>query len=190
MNQTINDKVLIQIYNKIMFRTAFMWAYYGLMRISEYTKSQHVVKAKDVQLSRDKRKLKLYLRSSKTHDTGMKPQEIKIEEDDNILNCFSPLEETRKFLEIRPAYQNNEEQFFVYRNREPLTAQDIRNLLKYLIKKLNLNADLYDTHSFRIGRATDLFKMNYSIEEIKQKGRWKIQHSISIFEMSEVDNCL
>ena len=44
---------------------------------------------------------------------------------------------------------------------------------KKSIKKLNLDCRLYNTHSFRIGRCSDLLKMGVPIEKIKLMGRWK-----------------
>ena len=41
------------------------------------------------------------------------------------------------------------------------------------ISQLGLEGALYDTHSLRIGQATDLLKANVPIDEIKRKGRWK-----------------
>ena len=55
-----------QVYLHIMYKALFAIAYYGLMRISEVTQSDHVVKAKDVHLALNKCKLKLVLYSSKT----------------------------------------------------------------------------------------------------------------------------
>ena len=38
---------------------------------------------------------------------------------------------------------------------------------------VDLNPLQYDTHSFRIGRATDLSKGGRSLSKIKRAGRWK-----------------
>ena len=46
-------------------------------------------------------------------------------------------------------------------------------MLYTILKRLNLEPGLYGMHSFRIGRATDLIKFNYSIEEVKLMGRWR-----------------
>ena len=46
-------------------------------------------------------------------------------------------------------------------------------ILRQILSNLNVDAQLYDTHSLRIGRTSDLFKAGWSIEKIKIFGRWK-----------------
>ena len=48
----------------------FATAYYGLFRVGEITDSQHAVKACDVHIGVNKRKLLFILRTSKTHTEG------------------------------------------------------------------------------------------------------------------------
>ena len=54
-----------------------------------------------------------------------------------------------------------------------MTADQTRQLLRKMLSSFGLNAELYDMHSLRIGRASDLIKQNYSIEQVKRMGRWK-----------------
>ena len=159
-------------YEKCMFKTAFAMAYYGMMRIGELTLSEHAVKAKDVHISKNKKKLLAVLYSSKTHGRNSKPQQIEIEPD-HPPRIFCPVEEANQFSNIRPGYLEENEQFLVYPDRQPLTSNEVRSLLRKLIGNLKLDATLYDTHSFRIGRATDLFKWGVSVEKIKKRGRWE-----------------
>ena len=67
-----------QPYLQTMYKALFALSYYGMMRVSEVTLSDHVVKAKDVHSALNKDKLLLMLYSSKTHTKGMRPQKIKI----------------------------------------------------------------------------------------------------------------
>ena len=69
-----------------MYRALFVTAYFGLFRVGELTKSQHMVRACDVHIGTNKRKLMFILRSSKTHGEGDKPQVIKIEAIENAEN--------------------------------------------------------------------------------------------------------
>ena len=57
----------INQYNRLMYTSAFSTAYYGLMRVGEYTSSMHVLKARDVHLADDNLKYMLILHTSKTH---------------------------------------------------------------------------------------------------------------------------
>ena len=158
-----------------LYRTSFMLMYYGLMRIGEITKSEHVVKAKDVFLSENTEKVSLILYTSKTHDRSSRPQIIKIFADNERQDQqnFNPVETIKGYLSNRPAYKSNKEQFLVFNNNAPLLDTHVRVLLKELLRTLNLDADLYNTHSFRIGQATDLRKNKVPVDNIKNKGRWK-----------------
>ena len=57
----------VQDYLITLYRTILLTAYYGLFRVSEITLSPHVLKARDVHIATNKKKLKFVLRSSKTH---------------------------------------------------------------------------------------------------------------------------
>ena len=63
--------------------------------------------------------------------------------------------------------------FFVFKDNSPVTPKHARMLLKCILNQLTLDHTLYGMHSFRIGRTTDLIKLNYSIDEVKLMGRWK-----------------
>ena len=65
------------------------------------------------------------------------------------------------------------EQFFIFRDKSPVTARNARELLKLIIANLGLDNKNYGMHSLRIGRASDLIKYNYSLEEVKRMGHWK-----------------
>ena len=159
-------------FTKLLYRTAFLLMYYGLMRIGEITQSEHVAKAKDVFLAENKSKLTIILYSSKTHDRSNRPQEIKIFPDKKTEN-FDPLTEINQYLHIRPPYRSENEQFLVFPDNTPILDIQVRSMLKRLLSKLNLNENNYNTHSFRIGRATDLQNEKISVDNIKKKGRWK-----------------
>ena len=58
-------------------------------------------------------------------------------------------------------------------DRSPVTPQHLRSLLRKVLERMNLDGNLYDVHSFRIGRTCDLEKFGYTIDQIKAMGRWK-----------------
>ena len=76
-------------------------------------------------------------------------------------------------MHVRGGYDSMQEQFFVFRDGSPVTPKHARTVLKIIINNLGLESRLYGMHSFRIGRTTDLVKLNYSIDQIKMMGRWK-----------------
>ena len=166
-----------RLYEEILFKCLYAITYYGLFRVSEVTKSDHVVKAVDVLKTNDGKKFLFILRSSKTHDKRHRPQKIRIEPNTNKKprsgKFFCPVQLTIEYLEVRPLIHDTQEQFFIFRDGSPVTATQMRSTLKLALRNLHLDPDLYDTHSFRIGRATDLQKLNTPVDTIKALGRWK-----------------
>ena len=165
-------------YEEIMYKCLYLVAYYGLFRISEITCSEHVVKAVDVMKSRCKTKYLFILRSSKTHALSDRPHKIRIEKlqkrkGKTKHKLFCPVEAIDEYIEVRPQILHDEEQFFIFENRVPVMPNDMRRTLKVALRRIGLDADLYDTHSFRIGRATDLQKLGTPIDNIKSLGRWR-----------------
>ena len=174
----IYEKEKQQIYLSNLYRTAFVLGYYGLFRVSEITqtKSGHAVKAIDVHSAQNCQKLLFILHSSKTHGRNSKPQEIKIEAlphacSDKRHHC--PFIIINSYMRLRGGFVNEMENFLVFRDHSPLRAPEFRRVLKLCLSRLGLDSKLYDTHSFRGGRATDMLKMNYTVEEIKKLGRWR-----------------
>ena len=175
------DEDVRKVYLIILYRALFLVMYYGLFRIGEVTLSDHVLKARDVHTGGNKKRILMLLYSSKTRNTGSRPQEIKIEanpiadwmegSDDNVEYC--PVAETRNYISVRPKYKHIDEPFFVYSNNTPVKADEVRQVLRTAIRQLELDPANYDTHSFRIGRATDQFREGISLDKIKKSGRWE-----------------
>ena len=171
-----------QYYLEIMYKTVFLLSYYGLLQIGEVTMSPHVLKARKVEIGQNKDKIWLILFTSKTHGLESKPQQIRILGDDapsieNRINSrkrfFCPFRTTRKYLAMRGDYVDENEQFFIFRDRSPVQLDHVRKVLKLLIQKLNLDPSKFGCHSFRIGRCSELIKLGYSIEAVKRLGRWR-----------------
>ena len=61
----------------------------------------------------------------------------------------------------------------MFKDKSPVGAEPARKLLRKAITFIGLDSALYDMHSLRIGRASDLIKYNYTVEEVQRLGRWK-----------------
>ena len=150
----LEDKFHSQPYLKLLYRTMFTIAYYGLFRIGELTMSQHVMKAKDVHINRKKNKILLVLFSSKTHSSANRPQRVIINTVGTTgKNVCCPFRSTllNDYLTQRGGYDNSREPLFIFRDGTPVTSVNFRSVLKDLLKGLQLNHKLYAPHSFRIG---------------------------------------
>ena len=168
-----------------LYKTLFLIGYYGMFRIGEITRGPHVLKAKDVHLGKNKDKMLFILHSSKAHGKESRPQTVKITatpiherryrhaKSDPNKNYYCPFETASDYLKLRGGYTSIDEQLFVFNNNQPVEPKHLRGVLKKILKKLGLNSQLYNTHSLRIGRATDLMAQGYSIDQIKHLGRWK-----------------
>ena len=182
-----------QPYLEAMYISAYLLQYYGLLRVGEIADSNHTIKATNVHQSKYKStfKLLLVLYSSKTHGAESAPQQIKILGKNAIevvdsenyigrhtmkkqeLGKFCPVEWTRRYIQLRGPTRSITEPLFKLSDGSPLKPTWLRQLLRSILTEFDLQTDLYDTHSFRIGRATDLFKTGVHIDDIKQLGRWK-----------------
>ena len=78
-----------------------------------------------------------------------------------------------QYMEIRGTFDTNTEQFFVFRDGTPVSADNAKEVLKLCLSNIGLEPVHYGMHSFRVGRTTDLIKYNYTIEEVKRMGRWR-----------------
>ena len=188
----IQRKYENQPYLEAMYISAYLLQYYGLLRIGEIVQSNHTIQASNLHESKTSKKLLIVLYTSKTHGLDSPPQQIKIFGKRNIeinderhtnlyilkkheLGKFCPVEWTKRYIQLRGPRepQSINDPLFRLSDKSPLQAAMLRNLLREIINGFNLDGQLYDTHSFRIGRATDLFKSNVSVDNIKHLGRWK-----------------
>ena len=85
---------------------------------------------------------------------------------------FGPFSLMKMFIAERPEVDGDNEPFFIFSDGSPVTPSHARNFLKKVLENLNLDTNLYNCHSFRIGRAVDMQKLGYSISDIQKKGRW------------------
>ena len=86
---------------------------------------------------------------------------------------YCPCKLGRKYFEVRPSWSSEDEQLFIFRDGSPLKSFQLRNMLRTILGELGLNPKLYDVHSFRSGRATDLQIQKYPVDTIKKFGWWK-----------------
>ena len=74
---------------------------------------------------------------------------------------------------------------FTLRNKLPVTRKHYVSTLKSVLSKLKVDPARYNTHSFRIGRATDLAKMGEPDHLIKNAGRWRSNAYLKYIRINE-----
>ena len=151
-----------------LFTVAFHLAYFGLFRISELVvtsqKMAYRALAKsDVIIGENA--ITVRLRYSKTNQCG-RPTYI----------CIPHNEETNQFILSLKSYTkintvNKSPFFFSHANGKPLTRYQFSSVLSKAYKFIGTPSKIL-SHSFQIGRATDLAKQGIPEDKIKQMGRW------------------
>ena len=172
-----------QPYLEKMYIALFSLGYYGLMRIGELTSGTHPVKACNVHVGINKNKILLVLYSSKTHGKESNPQKIKITasrsrsvqstSSSHHSTFFCPFKAVREYLVMRGPYIEDNEPFFVFKDRSAVTPSHVRTMLTKLLKTLGLQEELYSFHSLCGGRSTDLILAGFSITQVRIAGRWR-----------------
>ena len=175
---------LDQQYLEILFKTMFILAYYGLLRVGEIASQKgefcldHAVKTPDVHVGQNKQKILIILYSSKTHGKESLPQKIRIEAVSKTCSSkfshFCPFSLTRKYMELRGPYATRDEQFFMFKHGIPVNPAQVRRVLKTCINHVGLDETMFDMHSMRSGKASDMIKQGASVQEVKFAGRWKL----------------
>ena len=121
----------------------------------------HPIKVTDVHEGRNKQKIQIVLRSSKTHTTANLPQIIKIESNSrkvqkNLIkllddNCHCPYKIVAEYRDAWGGYDSINEEFFVFSNGSPVKPAQVRAVLRKTLEIIGLVSAYYDTHSFCIG---------------------------------------
>ena len=152
--------------DKLMIWAAITMAYFGFLRVSEYT-SSHKTKFdplstllfRDVSVTDDTAQIEI--KASKT-DPFRQGITIRLAANDTML-C--PVHSLLQYLSSRPTFQGP---FFVYRNGTFLTRRDLNQILtQYTGGIANTTS-----HSLRIGAATTAAAMGCPKWLIMSMGRW------------------
>ena len=172
-----------QPYLSLLYTTIISTMYHGLLRISETAGSgTHRILARDVLIGENKRKFLLVLRTSKTHAKDKKPQLIKIAASSRnnssnkkkyLRKLPCPYQLLKLYSKVRGDFAKDTDPFFVHSDHSPVTPLQISRCLQKAVKKAGFNKKLYLSHSLRIGRTCDLYRLGLTVETIKKLGRWR-----------------
>ena len=170
-----------QPYLACLYSAVFYASYYGLLRIGEAVSGTHPICVNDVHIANNKQKILFVLRTSKTHWTDRRPQTVKITSSNKGITSrdrthhpqHCPYDALRKYILLRKPFKSEQEPFFVYNDRSPVTAMNARLVLKRTITDIGLDHKFYSWGGFPAGRATDLVSGRISVETVKEIGRWR-----------------
>lgn len=170
------QSVCCSTYEVKLFTCAFSLAYFALLRVGEFTSvnsntqnSSHCIQLKHIQAHPHKHYLRLTIPHSKTDQVGKTTTFIIHSQP---LAPLCPVKATLDFIECRP-HTPVHHSFLIHLNTKPLTRYQFNSVLQKAIENILPTPGHFGTHSFRIGRATDLALQGTSDSEIQKFGRWK-----------------
>lgn len=162
-------KVTLNNYDTIMYKSLFLLTYYCCLRAGEAVHSNttdHTLCLHQVSASSNSNGNILSINfESYKHSKNLTPRFLL----HNISSSYCPVDATIAFLHIRG---DTPGPLFINKRLVPLHRKNFSNILKKCFSALNLDNTRYNTHSLRIGRATDLDILGVEHEIIKQTGRW------------------
>jgi site-specific recombinase XerD len=151
-------------YETKMIKALFVLMYQALLRISEVTKStknKHNLKPKQIRILRHELQVTFY-----TYKCS-KPVPKTIAVSEQIEVC--PVQMYRRYEKSSTPSRATA---FCHQDGKQLTPSYVRSTLYNIIEDLNLKPSEYNTHSFRIGKATEMYKDGCSDSTIMLAGRW------------------
>ena len=172
--KSICDRLPFVCYNEyeaLMFRTVYLIAYYGLMRIGEIVftsvfQSDRPLQVTDISF-RGKTVVQITIRVAKNNQKG---QPIYLRIPCMPGNTLCPVCCLQNYLTVR---QQQPGQLFIHSNGKPLTRSQFTAVLAKSVQGTIYRSRHIRSHSFRIGRASDLASLGVDVEMIKVMGRWK-----------------
>ena len=158
-------------FTKLLIKTLMSVMYHGCFRISEIASSKfsnHAIQRNDLHFDVkpprvEPEKISLTLRSFK--HSG-EQQTIELMPSDEKRLC--PVRLIWQFLQIRLECPY----FFCDETGKPVTRTFLMQWLRLLVSKSSFSQKRISTHSFRVGRTTDLVLQGASDAYIRHVGRW------------------
>lgn len=157
-------------YEQVMFKCAYLLAFFGLFRIGEfaadtkYKAQKTVIRLEDVAIQGNT--LKITIRFSKTDQKGL-ANGITLKGQVGSLIC--PVQAAKEFLAIRGTKNGA---FFMHYNGTYLSRYQFNSVLASTLKFADPSKPNVKAHSFRIGGATNAMSKGIPYSKIQEMGRW------------------
>ena len=156
-------------FDSLLFKSVLALQYHACLRIGEVVTSKtstHTLKKNQIKIKR--KSLSIHFKSFKhARQSNIKLKLLRQSKKSTI--C--PVQLLTEYNKVRPKTDCNV-QFFISKKGKPITRLEVAKVLKNSIKELGLDPGNFNTHSLRIGRATQLHLNQCPDEDIKRYGRW------------------
>ncbi len=181
----ISHNLLVQILKRVdlvvktefeasMFKALFSLAFFGMFRIGELVDSSHALKACNVMQAEEGEHIICVQHSLKT----LKPEEMSLLVDippdsTEFCPCLLTTHHTQCRVWASSKWLCTHETFFLHQDGSRVSkAQVLRKICACVRLIPGMMPQEFGTHSFRSGRATDLFKEGVPENKIMQQGWW------------------
>ncbi|XP_077306255.1 integrase/recombinase xerD homolog [Lithobates pipiens] len=156
-------------YERVLFRAAFVLAFFGAFRIGELVSPSKTgpggLFMEDVFCGDDR--VRMRIRRSKTDQVG-KGKDVVVFA---IRDCeLCPVFILREFLNARP---DGSGPLLVHGNGEFVSRYQFIGVFRKCLTALGLEGERFSSHSFRIGAATEAVRWGLDEEAVKRIGRWE-----------------
>jgi site-specific recombinase XerD len=167
-------KVTYSTRERSMLSALFSLMYHGLLRVSEIAKTDgptdhNLQFCQITQKSQIQPELYIQFQSYKHSDKQSLPPPIRISSNQSK-QC--PVSLYNNYLKHRGQF-HHPTKAFCHPNSTPLTRDYVAKKLRSALSMALLDSSEFNTHSFRIGRATDMAAAGASDRQIMIAGRWK-----------------
>lgn len=167
--------VCYDAFEATLFKSLFVLAYFGLFRVSELVAPSSTVQGSpiqfsDVSLGSHGQPVNIRLSTYKTKHRGA-PVTVKLPCESSDPN-LCPVCALNAYGSCRPKVRGP---FFCHASGRPVTRQQFSAVLSKCIAKTKFASAHYRSHSFRIGRASDLATQGLPMAAIMKLGRWQSQ---------------
>ncbi|OCT60818.1 hypothetical protein XELAEV_18046840mg [Xenopus laevis] len=155
-------------FETILFTWLFSMSFFGALRVSESVshskRSPGGIGSEDIHLVEGK--LKIILKKSKTDKVG---RGTTLWLGNSTEQSICPVSAFSHYQQVRPCLPGP---FFIHSDGSFMTRFQFVKILKGAVSKLGIPPEHYNTHSFRIGAATQASLMGLGEDFIKRLGRW------------------
>ena len=171
--QAIKQSRNVRSHDRLMLTAAFTLAFFGFLRISEFTTPSkafnHKIHPSVNNIRWSKNHFTYHLPHSKT-DQFFKGHTLYLPRlHSNTDIC--PYRAMDQYLVKHKHHHDSP--LFTFANHQPLSRRSCLYYLRYYLRKAHYHAKMFNTHSFRIGAASSAAQAGLSPKTIKHLGRWR-----------------
>ena len=154
-------------YSRAMWKAIFLFTYHACLRAGEAVfsaTSQHTLRLDQLTLTHNTATIRFetFKHNNKSSDT------VILQASADTVTC--PLLALHQYLQLRGRKPGR---LFIHANATQVTRAQLTQALHSALTMAGHTAHRYNTHSFRIGKATQLASENHSDSTIRTAGRWR-----------------